>query len=564
VPLPENSTVDYFALSPDGRRLALLLTRQGKSQVYLRPLDSVDLQPLAGIIGLAGGGAPLFWSPDSRFLGFFAEGKLKVVPAAGGPAQVLCEDLGGTVGEGTWNRNGVILIANSSGSLRRVNASGGPCTAVGNQVGPDYKIQSFFPMFLPDGSHFFYARRSQDQSSSGAYLAALDEPVGRRVLTDFSNVMYAAPANAGARAHLLFRRQNRLMAQRFDQASLQPVGDPFPVAADMAVMAGALNTMASVAEDGTLAYLAGGSGASQLTWYDRAGKELGKVGPRTEQYNAVLSPDGNSVAILRREENLTYYSLWLHDLRSGFGTRVTAPGLSINNGIVWSPDSRSVWFVGAGQQGAGIYQIDRESGPAQLIEKSDAPRSLSDRNSHFLVYTQRDPKTQLDIWYAPVESGKLGLSVKLVAGDAYESYGHLSPDGKWLAYADVDRLQIYIRPFPIGPGVWPLSAADPELSLNAFEPRWSADGKQLYFLTGNPSGRVTLMAVTVEPDAHSDLRFSSPQRLFEFRAPIIATRSDVFSYSPSSDGKRFLVNALVESGEPTVNIITNWQNAVPR
>ena len=148
--------------------------------------------------------------------------------------------------------------------------------------------------------------------------------------------------------------------------------------------------------------------------------------------------------------------------------------------------------------------------------------------------------------------------------DADEAYGQLSPDGSWLAYCDIGRLEVYIRPFPNGPGVWPVSGAGPERHSNAFEPRWSTDGKQLYFLTGVPSGRVTLMAVEIQPDGRGALHTGSPQRLFDFRAPIIAARFDVFSYSPHPDGKRFLVNALVDAGKPTVNIITNWQNAVPR
>jgi serine/threonine protein kinase len=561
VPLPENSTVDYLSLSPDGQRLALVLTREGQSQIYIRPLSSGDLQPLSGATGLPSAGAPLFWSPDSRIIGFFAEGKLKTIPAAGGPVEVLCEEIGGAVAEGTWSPKGVILFANSPGSLWRVDARGGPCTGVGKDVA-ETNIQSLFPVFLPDGDHFLYARRSQAQSSSGVYLATLEEPVGHRLLPDLSNVIYATPASRGVPAHLLFRREDLLMAQPFVTKSLQAVGDPFPVAADLIEQAGALNTIASAATDGTLAYLAGPSGASQLTWYDREGNELGKVGPRAEQYDVALSPDGNTVAILRRDR--TYSTLWLHDLTRASDRRVTSPGPQINNGIVWSPDSRFAWFITGFRGRRGIYQIDRDGGSPELVEKLDtARRSLSDRKGSFLLYTEAG-KALGDIWYVPVDSGKPRTAGARVVGadaDAYEAYGQLSPDGSWLAYCDIGRLEVYIRPFPNGPGVWPVSGAGPERHSNAFEPRWSTDGKQLYFLTGVPSGRVTLMAVEIQPDGRGALHIGSPQRLFDFRAPIIAARFDVFSYSPHPDGKRFLVNALVDAGEPAVNIITNWQRA---
>jgi Tol biopolymer transport system component len=556
VALPDNTTVNDLALSPDGRRLALVLSREGKSQIYLRWLDSNELQPLSGTTGVATVGRPLFWSPDSRSIGFFAEGKLNVIPASGGPPQVLC---GGTgVAEGTRNRNGVILFSTDNGSLRRVDARGGQCTAVGKQVGPDNDIRSFFPIFLPDGNHFLYSRRSLEQSSSGVYLASLDEPIGHRVLADLSGPAYAPPPSAGARGHILFRRENLLMAQPFDEASLQPLGDPLTVAEEAASTG--LRTTASAAADGTLAYLAGGSGFSQLVWYDRDGKQLGRVGPRAEQYSVALSLDGNKVGIVRRDPNGASQGLWLHDLESGSDDRVTPPGASVYNGI-WSPDSHSIWFVMGGQNTLGLYKQDVRAGPHNLVQKLDAPRSLADLNQRFLVYSELDPKTGVDIWYVPVESGRPGAAVKVVGTDANESFGQLSPDGKWLAYRseEAGRMEVYIRPFPAGSRVWPVSAADPEHIANAFEPRWSRDGKLLYFLTG--IGPVTLMAVSVEADGQGGLRLRSPQRLFDLRIPMNLAQANRWSYSPHPDGKRFLVNALVEGGQPAVNIITNWQKA---
>jgi len=179
VPLPENTTVNYVDLAPDGERLALVLSREGKSQIYLRRLDSDALQPLSGTTGVATVGGPLFWKPDSRSIGFFTDGKLNVIPASGGPAQVLCAGTG--VAAGTWNRNGVILFSTDNGSLRRVDARGGECTAVGKPVGPDNDNRSFQPVFLPDGNHFLYRRRSLEQSSS----AVVQTRVGGEVGWDF-------------------------------------------------------------------------------------------------------------------------------------------------------------------------------------------------------------------------------------------------------------------------------------------------------------------------------------------------------------------------------------------
>ena len=176
----------------------------------------------------------------------------------------------------------------------------GQCTAVGKD---DPNDRAGFPVFLPDGNHFFYVRQAIDQASQGIYLATLAEPVGRKVLSDHSSVVYTPPASAGGHAHLLFLRENTLMAQPFDEGSLQPVGDPFSVATGASNSPSRPQVAASAASDGTLVYLAGRSRETQLTWFDRTGKELGKVGPRAEQRGVALSPDGNTVAIGRRDQN---------------------------------------------------------------------------------------------------------------------------------------------------------------------------------------------------------------------------------------------------------------------
>jgi Tol biopolymer transport system component len=167
---------------------------------------------------------------------------------------------------------------------------------------------------------------------------------------------------------------------------------------------------ASAAADGTLVYLAGQSQLSRFTWYDRNGKRLGTVGPATTQVGVALSPDANSVTSLRYLNGSG--SLWLYDLARGSESRVTPPGSSTDgNGVVWSPDGNLLWFNMEGPEGHGLYQADLKGGPLHLVERSDpaapaqAPSDRS-RDGKLLVYTKIDPKTQGDIWYAPVESGK--------------------------------------------------------------------------------------------------------------------------------------------------------------
>ena len=183
--------------------------------MWLRSLDTPDLQPLPGTTGAR---SP-FWSPDSRSIGFFADGKLKVVPATGGPPQELCDGVG-LGGGGAWNRDGVILfgtMVSNAGGVRRVQASGnGPCTDVTRAE----DARHAFPEFLPDGEHFLYVSGGSDPARRGVYIASLTDPSGRRLMSDFSSVMFSRSPSSRGGGHLLFLREGTLMAQPFDPDTL--------------------------------------------------------------------------------------------------------------------------------------------------------------------------------------------------------------------------------------------------------------------------------------------------------------------------------------------------------
>jgi len=178
----------------------------------------------------------------------------------------------------------------------------------------------------------------------------------------------------------------------------------------------------------------------------------------------------------------------------------------------------------------------------------------------FAIYTENNPKTRADIWYVRLESGKPGAqAVRLLGTAADESQCQLSPDGKWLVYYsdETGESEVYIRPFPMGPGVWQVSVD------TAREPRWRSDGRELYFIAAPPNrGAERLMAAAVEPDGHGGLRTGAPEKLFDFRGISVVPRNNRWSYSKHPDRQRFLVNALTATEQPTVNVILNWQRAV--
>jgi len=540
VTLPPNTLPGFLALSPDGRRLVVLLVGVGKSQLWLRPLDAPEFQPLSG----TDGARTPFWSADSRFIGFFADGKLKTIPAAGGPALNLCGETGLGAG-GAWSRDGVIVFGSETGPLRRVNAAGGDCTPV---LKADPGERQSFPEFLPDGKRFLYFRGINNEPSRGVYAAALDNPSGRKLLSDNSSVMFARPQAGSHNGHLLFLREGTLMAQSFDAEALQLLGDPFPVATQASVSFTTPQVAASIALNGTLAYLANRSQEGQLTWFDRSGKELGKVGPHADQFGVSLSPDANVVAIARRNQGI-----WLYDLVRGSETRFST---AVPSTAIWSPDGSRVVLSPAGQ-GLIIKPANGTGQEESLLKTSDrTPASDWSRDGRFLIYTQIDAKANADIWYLPDPGKPDSKPVKFVGTDALESQGQLSPDGHWIAYvsAETGKQEVYIRPFPIGTGQW-------KVSVNGGrEPRWNRDGKELFFLElGAPDTR--LLTVAIQPDAREGLRIGTPQKLFDFRGLGIVVQTNAFAYSPHPDGKRFLVNAQAETADPAINIITNWQAA---
>jgi Tol biopolymer transport system component len=273
----------------------------------------------------------------------------------------------------------------------------------------------------------------------------------------------------------------------------------------------------------------------------------------------MLSPNGNRVLIPRREQGQA--TLWLWDLERGSEIRITPASASGVAGSVWSPDSNRIWFSMAGPEGFANYLRDIRSGNADLVEKGGlvaTPASDWSRDSRFLIYTVSDPKTRADVWYVPMQSGKpAGERVKFLGTGAIESQAQFSPDSNWVAYTSNESgiFEVYIRPFPKGDSVL-------KVSFNGGrEPRWRADGKELFF--HNPSGpdRVTMLSTTIVADGSGGLRTSVPRKLFDLNASTIVPQANNFLYSPHPDGQRFLVNSTADPGEPTVNVITNWHKA---
>jgi len=541
IPFPESSTVALLALSPDGQQLAAGLIR-GSGTLWIRKLDSSEFLPLKG----SEGATSAFWSPDSRSIGFIATGKLKTIPATGGPPQVLCDAAG--EGGGTWNSEGVILFSDRSGPILQVRASGGPCTPVTTaKVGSRH----LYPEFLPDGKHFLYVIDQGKESDTGIYVAAIDRPMGKRLLPDISSTVFVPRSKSGKSDHFLFLRGTDLMAQPFDAQRLNLAGDVFPIASRASRTFFANNrAAASASATGIIAYLANGSDDRefQLTWFDRSGKQLANV-ERGDQRGVSLSPDEKFVAIRRGQ------GIWLNDLSRNVSIRFSLlPGLISQP--VWSPDGHTIAFASAGN----IYRKAASGGgQEELLVGGSNPRGVSDwsRDGKALLYTEVDPKTRANLWILPDPLGKAGSStpIPFLKTEFTESEAQFSPDGHWIAYTsdEAGQFEVYVRPYPAAAGEWKIS------KNNSAEPRWRRDGKELYYMEGAPP-RFRLMAVPVQAEG-SRFQAGVPKMLFEFRTiPSFPAGVGVFSYSPSADGQRFLVSTF-DAPESTLNVIVNWEKA---
>jgi Tol biopolymer transport system component len=495
-----------------------------------------------------------FWSADSRNLGFFADGKLRTVSASGGPPRTLCEEVG-LGGGGTWNGANTIVFGTSEGSLARVSAAGGPCTQL---TKPEPGIRRTMPVFLPDGEHFLYVVVSADDTRRGLYVASTSDPDGQRLLGDQSSGIFAPNGPGQDQGHLLFLRDQTLMAVPFDARTRQLSGEPAAVAQSVAFTNPPPKIAAFADTSGNLMYLANSRPDLQLIWYDRSGRELAR-GAVTGQSNGIsLSGDGKRVVFRRTVQSTA--SLWVEDLERGHERRVTAPPLSPGAALL-SPDGQRVVFARAGDGGTAIYTKGVVGGSDEmLLQPGQNGRAPSDwtRDDRWLVYTEDDPKTGADIWLLadPLKPGADPKPVAWLRTPAGESQGQISPDGRWLAYwsDESGRFQVYLRPFtgaaPATDTKWVVSGP------GAREPRWRGDGKELFWIEVIPgTTRTRLMAA---PIGQAPNPLGKPQALFEFQTFVMLPQGNYFSYAPSDDGQRFVMSAESTPAQPTLDLILNW------
>ena len=552
IPAPEQATFgDSIALSPDGRQVAFTAVgSSGESSLWIRSIDSMDARQLPGTAGAA---FP-FWSPDNRFVAFFALGKLKKVEAGGGTAQVLA-DASSDIRGGSWSKDNVILYTpNVSSALFKVSASGGTPVQVTNLNQERGETSHRWPSFLPDGNHFLFYGRGNHKDLEGVFVGSLDSDATKFLFHSEIMAAYAPPASNSGTGHLLFVRSGSLLAQPFDPSKLELSGEAITVAEDVVnfpTEVGATGYAAfSTSQNGHLLYRSGGDQTTKLAWFDRAGKEESSVTPPGIYREPRLSPDGKKILFVRAEG--TSEDLNLLDVSTGAITRLTF-GPSRDVAGVWSPDGSTIAF-GSTRQGGNleIYQKPASgAGNDERIvdsQRNTVPDDWTKDGAFLLFDFDAGTATKNDLMLLPTKGER--KPVPYLQTPFSEFHARFSPDGRWVAYTsdETGRPEIFVRTYPDSGGKW-------QISTNGGDhPQWSRDGKELFFMAPDRDLKVVPINAGVTFEA------GKPTTLFETKIPLTSLTGDRNNFLVSADGQRFLINSLAdERNTKPLTLVLNWE-----
>ena len=527
IPAPEKRSFEpfSFALSPDGTKLAFVASNSEEgSQLWMRSLSSPTAQPLAGT---EDAGFP-FWSPDSRYIGFFAAGKLKTVEASGGAVLTLADAPLGR--GGSWGPDGTILYAPAaSSSIFRIPQSGGtakPVTAADKST----PISQRWPSFLPDGRHFIYWGLTI--SNGALYLGSLDSPVATQIVDSPTRAQYF-------NGRLIYIRDGNLLAQPFDLKKQALVGEPASIAEQVATDDRGAAAF-SLSNEGKLSFIGGGGSASILSVYDRSGKLLNAIDTGTF-VTGYFSPDGKKIAASRNNPGRGM-EIMIYDLARSTKTQFTF-AQSRDDDPVWSPDGSKIIFDSSRSGKTTDVYIRPADGSQQdqlfyHDETDKYPTSWSD-DGKYMVYEDLTGQ-DIHIWAVPMTGERKPFPV-LQEKFATRSPA-ISPDGKWMAYYsnEYGKWQVYITSFPKPNGKFMVG--------DGVGPAWRHDGKEIFYV--DASNRIVSVEVTTRGDS---LELGQPQIMRQL--PL--NSGNVFHVS--ADGQRFLMAIPPQQTATGMNLVVNWQ-----
>ena len=546
IPPPEGMQFDLrpaspgpAVVSPDGSKIAFTaLDENGRTRVFIRRLDAGKAHALSGTEGAQ---YP-FWAPDSRWLGFFTQPDdvLRKIDTNGGPPITLCPASNGK--GGSWSPDGVIVFSgDASSGLSRVPVSGGEPVEL-TVRDTDRHNSHRFPWFLPDGRHFLFVGRGVAGEESTIMVGSLDGGDPVPLMNNESQAIYAS-------GHIMFVRDQTLMAQEFDPDSLTMTGEAFPVAEDVLVVPGASLAVFGASANGVLTFQTGSAIAeTTLEWRDRSGRSEGSLGDAALYRLARISPDEGHVMVQVVDVESGTQDLWVYEVDRGIRTRFTFDPLA-DVSPVWSPDGETVYFS---SNRGGKFDIYRKPlsgvGEAELVAEFEGnafPSSVSP--DHRLLAVGTDGADTGDIQIVDLEQG--GEARVFRQTEFNEGGAVISPDGRWAAYHSDEGgdFAVFVTTFPKESRKWQVSTAQ------GVYPEWRDDGREIVYTDYNGM----LHAVKVDGSG-TTFKVGESETLFAIEPP---DQGGSF-FSLSTDAERILViPGVTQQANTLLNLVIDWPAA---
>jgi hypothetical protein len=539
---PPGTTLDHGEapqISPDGRRLALVATdASGRTAIYIRQRDSLVARPLPDTDDAS---LP-FWSPDSRNLGFFAQGRLKTIPISGGSPHAIAR--APLPRGGSWSRDDVILFsAEPNAGPMRVPAAGGDATPVpvaGAMVG----FRSF-PTFLPDGRHYVFLSMSFGNLSGNGYpmmVGTLDSAETKELGRSLASPIVAP-------GYLLYRRDVALVAQPFDARTLEFPGSPAQIAETLAINPLTNQALFSVSNDSVLAYQPVTPG-SQLVWFDRHGRRLAAAAPAADYNTVCLTSPDERIVYEQVDPASASIDIWALDKPGAVPSRLTFSP-SVDFYPVCTPIGADIIFASLRDGPPNLFrQTISAPGKETVVARSPLPKIPNDvsRDGRLLVYSVLNRTTNWDVEVMPLSGGP---PQSVIATNAEEHTARLSPDGRWIAYISnaTGTFEVYVQPFPTTGAIWQVSKG------GGHQPQWRRDGRELFYIA--PGKKIVGVAVQTgttfvpgEARVLVDTQITSWER-----------SNHGSQFAASADGERFLVNNATDATLP-ITLVLNWPSAL--
>jgi Tol biopolymer transport system component len=508
-----------FAISPDGRKIVYVADKGGSYQLYLRELDGHDALALPDTENAY----DPFFSPNGVWVGFFMGNQLRKIRIGSGNSVLVAEATNS--GGAAWLESDEIIMSTGEGdALQRVSAQGGTVET------------------LSDGGSFPRALSGR----SDIVLIAMSKKsiVAFNTETRESKVLPVAGAEARyANGFLFYLDGSSLYAARFDPNTLTLGSTPIPILTGVRSEVYGVGQW-SISDNGILLFAPGTSaGSNPMYWANAATSEALDL-PMRERGSFEVSPDGRQFVVI--EESAGAADIWLYDFEKYQPRKLTVEG-HFSGPLFWMPDGKSiVYHKYEGEQRIPYRQYLDIGGSGEPLLPPGFANNRADSITHDGKYVGAsgftddaikviDLVNETTITFPTVGEVNWGTAV--------------SPDGRYVVYTSAESgvYQIYLQPIPPTGTRYQVSRVG-----GAEEPRWSRDGKTVYYRSGN---RIMAVSIATEPE----LTIGEPDSFFRGEFENVGGRS----YDVHPDGQRVLV-IRADNAMASIRVVTNWFGEVER